>query len=69
MMDPKGYTCLIASSLPKQPEQMSPYQQAQIEGKNQDRELRRQEIELRRLESEQKRAKTSLEKEAKVTAD
>ncbi len=48
-----------------QPEQMSPYRQALIEGQNQDRELRRQEIELRRLESEQKRAKTSQEQEAK----
>lgn len=49
-----------------QQEQISPYEQAQIEGKNQDRELRRQEIELRRLESEQKRAKTSQEQEAKT---
>ena len=64
MMDPKGYSAYRAS-MPQQPEQMSPYQQAQIEGKNQDRELRRQEIELRRLESEQKRTKTSQEQEAK----
>lgn len=55
----------LAATQPQQLEQMSPYQQAQIEGKNQDRELRRQEIELRRLESEQKRAKTSLDQEAK----
>ena len=46
-------------------EQISPYEQAKLEGENQDRELRRQEIELRRLESEQKRAKTSQEQEAK----
>lgn len=64
IMDPQGYNA-YRSSMPQQPEQMSPYQQAQIEGKNQDRELRRQEIELRRLESEQKRAKTSQEQEAK----
>ena len=64
MMNPKGYAA-YRESMPKQPEQLSPYQQAQIEGKNQDRELRRQEIELRRLEAEQKRAKTSQEQEAK----
>jgi len=46
-------------------EQISPYEQAKLEGENQDRDLRRQEIELRRLESEQKRAKTSQEQEAK----
>ena len=60
-----GFAKTYMEMKPQQPERMSPYQQAQIEGKNQDRELRRQEIELRRLESEQKRAKTSQEQEAK----
>lgn len=60
-----GFAKTYMGMKPQQPEQISPLQQAQIEGKNQDRELRRQEIELRRLESEQKRAKTSQEQEAK----
>ena len=65
MMDPKGYSA-YREAMPQQPKQISPYEQAKLEGEEKDRELRRQEIELRRLESEQKRAKTSLEKEAKT---
>ncbi|MCP3679389.1 MAG: hypothetical protein GY782_03625 [Gammaproteobacteria bacterium] len=67
IMDPQGYKSYASTipQQPKQPEPITPYQQAQIEGKNQDRELRRQEIELRRLESEQKRAKTSQDQEVK----
>ncbi len=65
VMDPKGYTA-YRQAMPQQPKQISPYEQAKLEGEEKDRELRRQEIELRRLESEQKRAKTSQEQEAKT---
>lgn len=60
-----GFAKSYMGMKPQQPEQISPYEKAKLEGEEKDRELRRQEIELRRLESEQKRAKTSQEQEAK----
>ena len=64
MMDPQGYNAYRAS-MPQQPKQITPYEQAKLEGEEQDRKLRKQEIDLRRLEFDRKGAKTAQEQKEK----
>ena len=60
-----GFAKSYMGMKPQQPKQISPYEQAKLEGEEQDRKLRQQEIDLRRLEFDRKSAKTTQEQKEK----